>query len=172
MVKGQKVILEESKFPAVCSGCRLCEIACSFRHEGIFAPWLSRIKVVTIRHLIDYPSTCKLCKNPPCKKACPVGAVSKSDVTGAQQIDAELCIGCGECVVACPFGAIFIPEEKCFPVVCDLCGGEPECVKVCPMQVLKFKNEETAVKNKIEKQAVEYHDEEYDSIFKILNSKS
>src|SRR3989338_207787 len=81
MVKDKKIILEEGKFPAVCSGCRLCEIVCSFRHEAIFAPWLSRIRVVTVEHLIDYPVTCKLCKNPPCQKACPVNAISKSEDT-------------------------------------------------------------------------------------------
>src|SRR3990172_2882602 len=170
MVKGQKVILEEGKFPEVCSGCRLCEIVCSFKHEDVFAPWLSRIKVVTIKHLIDFPQTCKLCKNPPCKKACPVEAISRDEITGAQKIDEELCIGCGECVLACPFGAISIPEEKIFPIVCDLCNGEPECIRACPTQVLKLRNEESVVKGKIEKNALQYHSEEIEE--KISNSKA
>ncbi len=167
MLKGKKVILEESKFPALCSGCRLCETACSFRHEGIFAPWLSRIRVVTVEHLIDYPSTCRLCKNPSCQKSCPVNAISKDEATGAQKVDATLCIGCGECVLACPFGAISIPEGKNFPLVCDLCAGDPECVKVCPQQVLKFKSEESTIKVKIEKQALEYHSGEIETIKKL-----
>ena len=29
-----------------CTACRACEVACSFTHEGVFAPHLSRIRVV------------------------------------------------------------------------------------------------------------------------------
>jgi len=148
LIKGKKIVLEEGKFPSVCSGCRLCETVCSFEHEEIFAPWLSRIKVVKVDHLTDYPLTCKLCKNPPCKKACPQAAISKNKNTDALQIDSELCIGCGECVLACPFGAISIPREKISPIVCNLCDGDPKCVKYCPTEVLKLKDEEAVAKRK------------------------
>ena len=31
-----------------CTGCRACELACSFHKEGVFAPSKSRIKIVRI----------------------------------------------------------------------------------------------------------------------------
>ena len=41
----------------------------------------------------------------PCKKACPVGAISY-DEYGYCVIDEEKCIQCGRCIHKCPFGAI------------------------------------------------------------------
>ncbi len=41
----------------------------------------------------------------PCKKACPVGAISY-DEYGHCVIDDEKCISCGHCIHSCPFGAI------------------------------------------------------------------
>ena len=41
----------------------------------------------------------------PCKKACPVGAITYDD-NGICQIDESKCIACGHCIHSCPFGAI------------------------------------------------------------------
>lgn len=41
----------------------------------------------------------------PCKKICPVGAISW-DEYGFCNIDEEKCVHCGHCIHACPFGAI------------------------------------------------------------------
>lgn len=41
----------------------------------------------------------------PCKKACPVGAITM-DETGICVIDDSKCIRCGKCIHRCPFGAI------------------------------------------------------------------
>ena len=41
----------------------------------------------------------------PCKKACPVGAITM-DETGICVIDDSKCIRCGKCIHSCPFGAI------------------------------------------------------------------
>ena len=41
----------------------------------------------------------------PCKRSCPVGAISK-DEQNIVKIDEEKCISCGSCVRDCPFGAI------------------------------------------------------------------
>jgi Fe-S-cluster-containing dehydrogenase component len=57
------------------------------------------------------------------------------------QVDADLCIACGACVEACPFGAIVMgPHEAASK--CDGCtdevarGWDPTCVRACPMRAL------------------------------------
>lgn len=54
-------------------------------------------------------------------------------------LDAEVCIGCGECITDCPLHALALDEEKAIVFKCDLCGGDPECVKWCTMGALTLK---------------------------------
>ena len=70
----------------LCSGCRTCELACSFHHSGIFSPELSSIKISKsnrtgiIRWHLD--SSCDACKNedqPFCVKYCAYGALRIGD---------------------------------------------------------------------------------------------
>ncbi len=144
----KKVIFQEGNFPHQCSGCKLCELVCSFTHYKIFNPSLSRIRVTTREsELIDFPITCKQCTDPPCHHVCPTKAISRNNL-GVNQIDRELCIGCGECVSACPFGAINIPDGEEIPISCDLCGGDPQCVYYCPREVLIYTSDEGLARNK------------------------
>lgn len=144
----KKVIFQEGDFPHQCSGCKLCELVCSFTHYKIFNPSLSRIRVTSYEpELIDVPVTCKQCINPPCQNVCPTKAISRNDL-GVNQIDRELCIGCGECVLACPFGAINIPDGEEIPISCDLCGGNPQCVYYCPREVLLYTSDENLSRSK------------------------
>lgn len=94
-----------------CRGCiaRSCEAACpkdaiEFR-DG--QAWLNPDKCVN----------CGLCQKAcpyhaiiqipiPCEEACPVGAITKDEVTGREVIDHDKCIYCGKCVRECPFAAI------------------------------------------------------------------
>ena len=47
------------------------------------------------------------------------------------------CIGLGDCVSACSFGAISIQDGKV--VICeDLCGGCGSCAAVCPKSIIKI----------------------------------
>jgi len=64
--------------------------------------------------------------------ACPVGAIALNERTGAWVVDVEECIGCSDCVEACPYEAIFVHEELEVSLKCDLCGGGPECAAMCP----------------------------------------
>ena len=36
--------------------------------------------------------------------ACPTGAIARETGTGVVKVNAELCIGCHSCSIACPFG--------------------------------------------------------------------
>ena len=51
------------------------------------------------------------------------------------------CLGCGDCVAACQFGAISMDSETGLPVVdedkCTACGA---CVKACPKNVIELRN--------------------------------
>jgi len=97
------------------------------------------------------PRLCMQCVNSPCTAVCPVGATYKTE-DGVILVDARRCIGCGYCVVACPYGARYLvpagelsPSDT--PGVADKCtwcyhrisrGQQPACVEVCPVGARKF----------------------------------
>lgn len=124
-----------------CTGCRMCELACSSSKEGQFIPDRSRIKVVDNRlEGWSRPAVCLQCDEPMCVAVCPSQAISKKVTAQGDhviEVDPEKCYGCQSCVMACPFGAMsFFPKSKA--TKCDLCGGSPECVKFCFYDCLKF----------------------------------
>ena len=70
--------------------------------------------------------------------ACPTGALYEDPESHLVIHDPALCDGCGHCVEACPFDAIWIDERECVALKCDLCGGDPQCVKYCSPGALLF----------------------------------
>jgi anaerobic dimethyl sulfoxide reductase subunit B (iron-sulfur subunit) len=48
---------------------------------------------------------CNHCTNPACVSACPVGALFKETDYGMTLFNNEICISCGRCKDACPWGA-------------------------------------------------------------------
>jgi len=116
-----------------CDGCRLCEMMCSLvKTGGTISPVKARVRVVKIETLgIDVPMICYHCEDPPCKAVCPTAAIYRSGETDAVLVEESRCIGCRECMVACPFGAILFDESKGVVAKCDLCDGNPACVKIC-----------------------------------------
>jgi len=121
-----------------CSGCRLCELACSIKHFGVINPELSRIRVFRFYPGIDIPTYCRQCPEHPCIDVCPVDALSVSDETGAIVVYKEKCTKCGACANVCPTEAIHFHPEEGWPLICDLCGLEPECAKICPQGALDW----------------------------------
>jgi Fe-S-cluster-containing hydrogenase component 2 len=120
-----------------CTACRACELVCSYHHEGIFSPSLSRIRVVRL-HSSNVPMACVNCARPACVEVCPTGAARiDRDLPGVRIVEEE-CIGCRECITACPFGAADFDEEKRVAFICDLCDGEPVCVSNCIYGALSF----------------------------------
>jgi len=117
--------------PLRCSGCRLCEIACSLHHEGWMWPEASRIRVFMLFPGVEYPHLCSQCDDYPCVKACSVEALTVDEKTKAVLVDREKCTGCGLCITACPGEVPFLHPKDNKATICDLCGGDPECVKVC-----------------------------------------
>jgi Pyruvate/2-oxoacid:ferredoxin oxidoreductase delta subunit len=50
-------------------------------------------------------------------------------------VDVEACIGCGDCLERCQFGALSVPEDVCV-VDYDRCVGCGLCATVCPTEAL------------------------------------
>ncbi|MCY0867925.1 MAG: 4Fe-4S dicluster domain-containing protein [Desulfurococcus sp.] len=117
--------------PLRCTGCRLCEIACSLTHEGSIWPSASRIQVYEPYPGAPVPVTCVQCEDYPCVQSCPFNALKIDEKTGAVIVIPENCTLCGACVNACPLEIPRIIPGKNYVLICDLCGGEPACVKAC-----------------------------------------
>jgi Fe-S-cluster-containing hydrogenase component 2 len=122
-----------------CTGCRVCELVCSFRRLEAFSPRMACIRVLKNEEEgIDTPIICRQCENAPCIEACPTRALARDDRTHAVVVSEEYCIGCGECVEACPFGAVVVDAETHKAWKCDLCAGDPECAKYCPTSAIQY----------------------------------
>lgn len=114
-----------------CSGCRLCEIACSLSHEGRIWPEASRIRVFMLIPGVEVPHLCAQCDDYPCVKSCSVEALSVDEETGAVLVDDGACTACGSCIEACPGRIPHMHPTGDYVVICDLCRGEPKCVEAC-----------------------------------------
>jgi Fe-S-cluster-containing dehydrogenase component len=105
----------------------------------------------SIRDAYFVPRTCMQCENPPCTWVCPVSATFRTE-DGVVLVDEKRCIGCGYCLVACPYGARYmIPAGETSPkgvsgIVdkCTFCyhritrGMLPACAEVCPVNARIF----------------------------------
>lgn len=160
--------------PGTCIGCKTCMAACLHRHdvEGDIA--MPRLQLVTTR-TISAPVGCHHCVEAPCVEACPTGCLYSDDERVG--VHKEKCIGCRNCILACPYGAVDIvtermaaPEQndeetqkkpkrrrahmKSTVIKCDLCEGHKDgsaCVSVCPTHALRLIDQrylERGVQNK------------------------
>jgi Fe-S-cluster-containing hydrogenase component 2 len=126
-----------------CTGCHMCELACSAWHEGAYRPSVSRLNVdvnpttISVRGRTSLQTACAKSE-----AICPVDAIRREEVTvhipGAEpttglvlRVDESLCTNCGSCYDVCPRGVIFEHPERHVAVKCDLCEGEPQCVAFC-----------------------------------------
>ncbi len=139
-----------------CFGCLSCETACKQIH-GFSTdpePTLSdtAFTVVETRGDKFVRKICMHCEEPACASACPVGAISKSAL-GPVLYNADKCIGCRYCMLACPYSVPRYQWTKLAPFVkkCDLCserikaGGQPVCTEACPVQASVFGDRDTLI---------------------------
>ena len=166
-----------------CTGCKICQMACSMYHFGVINKNLSRIQVR--KYLLPLPKavqvTCVQC--PPqereCEKACPLDSpvIHMDKETLHMVIEVERCLGekCLLCLKACSADAIRIyPSVSPAPFVCDLCDTEntgnrdPQCVNVCPYDALYFKSSEARFGYSIHDVMRKHADEKAELIAKRL----
>jgi Fe-S-cluster-containing dehydrogenase component len=90
------------------------------------------------------PQICMHCENPTCAQVCPADAIKQTPDGVVQSSLKPRCIGCQNCVLACPFG---VPKYDAAPdqmSKCDMCydrtsvGKRPMCATVCPSEALYF----------------------------------
>ncbi len=99
-----------------CIGCNACAVACKSENgtpPGVFWKRVLDTEVGTYpfaqREFV--PLGCNHCGNPPCETICPTGATYKRP-DGIVMVDYDRCIGCGACVIACPYQVRFVWETK------------------------------------------------------------
>ncbi len=130
--------------PSKCTGCRLCELACSLRNAGEFNPSRSRLRVIGFEELFSLPVVCFQCEKPHCAEVCPTRAITRDEATGTVKVSKEECTGCKICTLACPFGNIVFSTDVKRAVKCELCDHVPECTDICPTGALEFKEADNA----------------------------
>ena len=155
-----------------CTGCRGCQLACKQWNQqpasqtaqlGTYqnppdlqsSTWtLIRFQEVADKDNVKWlfrKDGCMHCTDAACVKVCPSGALYYTEY-GTVGIHHERCIGCKECITACPFD---IPRydpttDKIYK--CDLCIGRlkanqsPACVLSCPTGALTIGAKDTMIR--------------------------
>ena len=158
-----------------CIGCRACQVACKewnelpaekttfFAGKGYQNP---RDLSATTWKLVTYNEVklrgryewvfgnlqCFHCLEPGCESACPVHALKKT-AEGPVVYDADKCLGCRYCQMACPFMVPRFEWSSALPEIakCTLCadrvaaGLETACAKVCPTETIQFGDREKLI---------------------------
>ena len=130
--------------PARCIGCQACVQACGEcgTHRGvsmIHLEFLKREETVQTT-----PQVCMHCEEPTCALVCPADAIKKTPDGVVQTSLKPRCVGCSNCVLACPFGVPKYDAPVDQMMKCDMCydrtsvGKKPMCATVCPSEALYF----------------------------------
>ena len=145
-----------------CDGCRSCIDACGRAHN--LPPGKANCRILEVKEVKEGEVvkkfvyfSCMQCRKPQCAEACPTGAMRREgDVVILKD---ELCVGCLNCIFACPWGVPIFNENTGKVSKCDLCvdrvkaGQKPYCVEACPNGALEVKEKKAPAKKAAAKKA-------------------
>jgi Fe-S-cluster-containing dehydrogenase component len=145
-----------------CIGCQACVQACAEcgTHRGVSMIHLEYVDRATSTQ--TSPVVCMHCENPTCAKVCPADAIKQTDDGIVQSSLKPRCIGCSNCVLACPFGVPRYKVEIDQMMKCDMCydrtsiGKKPMCATVCPSGALYYGPREFIERHRQEKAVNEF----------------
>jgi Fe-S-cluster-containing dehydrogenase component len=127
-----------------CIGCEACVQACEEcgTHRGQSLIHLDRIDRLATTQTA--PMVCMHCTDPTCAEVCPADAIKQTEGGIVQSALKPRCIGCSNCVLACPFGVPKYVADFDQMMKCDMCtdrtvaGLAPMCASVCPSEALWY----------------------------------
>lgn len=141
MINEQQIfVIDQSR----CIGCQACVQACEEcgTHRGTSLIHLDQIDVGVTPQTA--PAVCMHCETPTCASVCPADAIKQNEDGIVQSALKPRCIGCSNCVLACPFGVPRYEPEPDQMMKCDSCidrtsiGLAPMCASVCPSEALWY----------------------------------
>jgi len=116
-----------------CIECNGCVTACKNANETEWG--IQRRRVVTlddgeVGSEVSISVACMHCSDAPCMAVCPTDCFYPTE-EGLILHNKDLCIGCGYCLYACPFGAPQFPKQGALGArgkmdKCTFCAGGPE----------------------------------------------
>ena len=97
-----------------CIGCNACAVACKQENTLPNGVFFTKTLTVTTGEYPNVtktyvPTLCNHCEEPPCERVCPTGATYVRP-DGIVMVESNDCIGCGTCVIACPYDTRTILE--------------------------------------------------------------
>ncbi len=117
-----------------CIECNGCVTACKNENDDALEWGIQRRRVVTLNDGEPGENSisvaCMHCTDAPCMAVCPADCFVHTE-DGLVLHNKDLCIGCGYCLFACPFGAPQFPKQTAFGErgkmdKCTFCAGGPE----------------------------------------------
>ncbi|MCX5844079.1 MAG: 4Fe-4S dicluster domain-containing protein [Deltaproteobacteria bacterium] len=156
-----------------CTGCRGCQLACKqwnqlparqTRPRGTYQnppdlQW-NTFLLMRFQEMADAKggvkwfyrhNACMHCTDAACVTVCPSGALYYTDMKTVG-LNRAKCIGCKECISACPFDIPRYDEKADKITKCDMCESrlgnnlEPACAKACPTGALLWGDKDRLVK--------------------------
>ena len=152
-----------------CIGCKACQVACmewnDLRQEvgdcvGVYdnPPDLTD-KAWTVMRFTELENNgrlewlirkdgCMHCQDPGCLQACPSPGAIVQYASGIVEFHQKECIGCGYCLIGCPFNIPRLSQKDQKAYKCTLCsdrvavGQIPACAKTCPTGAIRFGSKE------------------------------